>query len=64
MAASPVTITLSVGSKKSAATRASGSTADGNVIIEYDKTQNQLDTIAAIEYAKEIVIEQYLDAAS
>jgi hypothetical protein len=62
--ATPVRLTLSIDSKKSATVRAAGSIASGNVVLEYDKDENQLDTIATIEKIKAALIEQYLDATS
>ena len=62
--ATPVRLTLSIDGKKSATVRAAGSIASGNVVLEYDKDENQLDTIATIEKIKAALIEQYLDATS
>lgn len=62
--ATPIRLTLAIDGKKSGATRAAGSIASGNVIVEYDNDENQLDTLAALEKIKARIIEQYSDATS
>lgn len=64
MVADPVKYTLGVYSGKSAAVRAAGSTADANVIVEFDQSMTQADVVTALEKVRELVIEQYHTATS
>jgi hypothetical protein len=49
--ATPRKVTLGAYEKKEAGVRAAGSTADANVIVEFDKDLPMNDVIAAIERA-------------
>ena len=62
--ADAVKYTLAINGKKSGAVRAAGSTADANVIVEFDQTMPQADVIAALEKVRMRVIEDFGNATS
>jgi hypothetical protein len=56
--ATPRKVTLGAYAKKESGTRAAGSTANGNVIVEFDKALPMNDIIAAIERAVMVIKEK------
>lgn len=56
--ATPRTVTLGVHERKGLAVTGAGSTADANVIIEFDQDIPSADVINALERAKEVILEE------
>jgi len=56
--ATPRQVTLGIFKRKNQAVIGAGSTADANVIVEFDKDMNAHDVVVTLEQIKEKILEE------